>query len=97
MVIIRTECTHQMIQLVAFFHLYFHATWQQLHNYFELQQDFNSGIKKVVILASYPGLLTPAFDAHGTNMRESLVKLITCNDYIPRHWMDIWRSATFQE
>jgi len=87
-----------MIQLVAFFfYSYLHATLQQLQNYFELQQDFKSGIKKAVILASYPGLLTPAFDAHSTNIGESLVKLITCNDYIPKHWMDIWRSATFQE
>jgi len=31
-------------------------------------------------LASYPGLLTPAFVACSTNAGEGLVKLITCSD-----------------
>ena len=87
LVITRTGCTCHTIQLVAFFRLHLHATWQQLYNYFELQQDFNSGIKKAVILALYPDLLTPAFDACGTNTGESLVKLITCNGYLDIRWM----------
>ena len=35
---------------------------------------------KTLDLASYPGLLTPAFAACSTNAGEGLVKLITCND-----------------
>ena len=45
-------------------------------------------------LASYPGLLTPAFVARSTNAGEGLVKLIMCND-IPGHWVNMWRSSTF--
>ena len=39
-------------------------------------------MKRAVILASFPGLLTPAFDTCSTNMGEGMVKLITCNDYL---------------
>ena len=60
-----------------------HATWQKLYNYLELQQDVNSGMKRAAVtLASFPGLLTTAFDTCSTNMRVGLVKLITCNDYL---------------
>jgi len=48
--------------------------------------------KPHIWLASYPGLLTPAFVACSTNVGEGLVKLITCND-VP----DVWRSGTFPE
>ena len=37
-----------------------------------------------VSLASYPGLLTPAFVAYSTNSGEGLAKLIMCND-VPGH------------
>ena len=45
-------------------------------------------------VASYPGLLTPAFVTCSINVGEGLVKLITCND-IPTHWVDVVRSGTF--
>jgi len=45
-------------------------------------------------VASYPGLLTPAFVACSTNMGEGLVKLTTCND-VPGSWVDVWRSDIF--
>jgi len=53
----------QVSNAVAF-NLHLHATWQQLCNYLELQQDVNSWMKKAVILASLPSLLTPAFDMY---------------------------------
>jgi len=37
-----------------------------------------------VVVASYPGLLTPAFVACSTNAGEGLAKLIMCND-VPGH------------
>ena len=39
-----------------------------------------SGGAAAELVASYPGLLTPAFVACGTNTGGGLVKLITCND-----------------
>ena len=43
-------------------------------------------------LASYPGLLTPAFVACSTNAEEGLVKLSCAVTYL-----DVWRSGTFME
>ena len=50
----------------------------------------------VLSLASYPGLLTPAFVAYSTNAGEGLVKLviILCRD-ISGHWVVVWRRSTF--
>ena len=42
------------------------------------------------ILASYPGLLTPAFVACSTNAGGGLVKLVTVMTYL-----EVWRSGTF--
>ena len=43
-------------------------------------------------VASYPGLLTPAFVACSTNAGEGLVKLSHAVTYL-----DVWRSGTFLE
>jgi len=40
----------------------------------------NSVVGWDVLLASYPGLLTPVFVACSTNTEEGLVEVITCND-----------------
>ena len=48
------------------------------------------------VLASYPGLLNPAFVTCSTNTGEGLVKLMTCSDIL-RHWVDMWRSDIFPE
>ena len=47
-------------------------------------------------LASFPGLLTPAFVACSTNTGEGLVKLVTCSD-VGERYMDEWKSGTFTE
>jgi len=56
----------------------------------------NSVVGWDVLLASYPGLLTPVFVACSTNTGEGLVEVITRND-VPGRWVDVWRSGTFPE
>ena len=46
------------------------------------------------VLASFPGLLTPAFVACSTNAWEGLVKLVMCND-VGGRYVDVRRSGTF--
>ena len=50
-----------------------------------------AGAQCITHLASYPGLLTPAFVACSTNAGEGLVKLVKC----ARTYLDVWRSGTF--
>ena len=44
----------------------------------------------------YPGLLTPVFVIGSPNVGEGLVELFIYID-VPRHWVDVYRSGTFQE
>ena len=54
-----------------------------------------SGMKAkcALYLASFPGLLTPAFVACSTNAEEGLLKRVTCSD-VNGCWVVVWRSGT---
>ena len=52
----------------------------------------NCSARLIVLVASYPGLLAPAFVACSTNAGEGLVKL----SHVQWHtYLDVWRSGTF--